>query len=100
LESPYLSLLNLASRHYPLIPRPLLILLVRYPLRTDLWIADVVCPVYLIHGAQDRIIPSSESEQLSKLVRSRHELIVIPEGDHNNLGDFRQYRDALDRILK
>jgi hypothetical protein len=100
LESPYLSLLNLASRYYPLIPHPLLSLLVRYPLRTDLWIADVVCSVYLIHGVKDRVIPLDESEQLTKLIRSRHELIVVPEGDHNNLGGFRQYRDALDRILK
>ncbi|MBA4397822.1 MAG: alpha/beta hydrolase, partial [Syntrophus sp. (in: bacteria)] len=100
LESPYLSLLDMAARHYPLFPRPLLRLLVRYPLRTDLWIADVTCPVYLFHGERDNIIPFSESEQLSKLVRSEHQLIAVPEGGHNNLGDFRQYREALDRILR
>jgi hypothetical protein len=100
LESPYLSLLNMAMHHYPLFPRPLLSLLLRYPLRSDLWIADVACPVYLFHGKRDDIIPFSESEQLSKLVRSRYELIAVPEGDHNNLSDFRQYRDGLDRILK
>jgi hypothetical protein len=100
LESPYLSLLNLAARYHSLVPRPLLSLLVRYPLRTDLWIVDVACPVYLFHGEKDKVIPFSESENLIKLIRSEHQLIAVPEGDHNNLGDFRQYREALDRILK
>ena len=100
LESPYLSLLDLAARYYPLVPRPLLSLLVRYHLRTDLWIADVACPVYLFHGEKDNIIPFTESEHLSKLILSEHQLIAVPEGGHNNLDDFRQYREALDRILK
>lgn len=100
LESPYLSMLDLAARYYPLFPRPLLSLLVRYPLRTDLWIVDVACPVYLFHGGKDKIIPFNESELLSKLIRSEHQLITVPEGDHNNLEDFRQYREALDRILR
>jgi fermentation-respiration switch protein FrsA (DUF1100 family) len=100
LESPYLSLLDLAARYHSLVPRPLLSLMVRYPLRTDLWIADVACPVYLFHGEKDNVIPFNESERLSKLIRSEHQLIAVPEGGHNNLEDFRQYRDALDRILR
>ncbi len=86
--------------YYSLFPRPLLSLLVRYSMRTDLWIADVVCPVYLFHGERDKVIPFNESERLSKLIRSEHQLIAVPEGGHNNLGDFRQYREALDRILR
>ena len=100
LESPYFSLLDMAARYYSSVPRPLLNLLVRYPMRTDLWIADVACPVYLFHGERDTIIPFNESERLSKLIRSGHQLIAVPEGGHNNLGDFRQYREALDRILR
>ena len=100
LESPYFSLLDLAARYHSLFPRPLLSLLVRYPMRTDLWIADVVCPVYLFHGEKDNVIPFSESERLSKLIRSEHQLITVPEGGHNNLEDFRQYREAFDRILR
>jgi fermentation-respiration switch protein FrsA (DUF1100 family) len=75
-------------------------LLVRYPLRTDLWIADVVCPVYLFHGEKDKTIPFNQSERLNELIRSEHQLIAVPEGDHNNLEDFRQYREAIDRILR
>jgi hypothetical protein len=100
LESPYLSLLALAARYHSLIPRPLLSLLVRYPMRTDLWIVDVACPIYLFHGEKDNVIPFNESERLSKLIRSEHQLIAVPEGGHNNLEDFRQYREGLDRILK
>jgi hypothetical protein len=100
LESPYLSLLDLASHHYPLIPKPILKAVMKYPLRSDLWIPEVGCPVYLFHGGRDDIIPSHASERLAKLIRTGHELIFIPEGSHNNLGDFPQYQRALDRILK
>ena len=100
LESPYLSLIDMAARHYDTLPRALLNLLIRYPMRSDLWIADVACPVYFFHGTNDSIIPFSDSEQLGKLVRSRQELIGVPSGGHNNLSDFRQYREGLDRILK
>jgi hypothetical protein len=100
LESPFLSVLNMAARHYDTLPRALLSLLIRYPMRSDLWIADVACPVYFFHGTNDSIISFSDSEQLSKLVRSRYELIAVPDGGHNNLSDFRQYREGLDRILK
>lgn len=100
LESPFFSLLDMAVHHYEPIPRPLLSLLIRYPMRSDQWITEVTSPVYLIHGSNDGVIPFSESERLSKLIRSRYELIAVPGGNHNNLNDFRQYREALDRILK
>jgi hypothetical protein len=100
LESPFFSMLEMAARYYGSIPRSLLSLLIRYPMRTDLWIADVASPVYLIHGVNDPVVPFSDSERLSKLIRSEHQLIAIPEGTHFNMADFRQYRDALDRLLR
>lgn len=100
LESPYVSFLDLAAHHYPLIPRPLLGLLLRYPLRTDLWIPEVACTVYLIHGTQDEIIPYDSSERLLKLIKADGRLIAIPGGMHNNLADFPLYHERLANILK
>lgn len=100
LEAPFFSLLDLASYHYPLIPRLLLNRFMKYPLRTDLWISDVACPVYLFHGTMDDIVPFDASRRLGRLIRSNHELVEISKGGHNDLVDFPQYRAALDRILQ
>ncbi len=100
LESPYYSLLDLAAYHYPLVPRPLLRLLHRYPLRTDQWIATVRCPVYLFHGERDEIIPHSSSVRLLPLIRSERMLTTIPFGGHNDLGEHDLYQRKLDQILR
>jgi fermentation-respiration switch protein FrsA (DUF1100 family) len=87
---------EIVMQHYPFVPGALL----KYPLRTDLWISDVRCPVYLFHGTSDDLIPHRASEQLAALVRTEHQLITIVGGGHNDLGNFEQYDRQLDRILR
>ena len=99
LETPFLNLVDLASFHYPLVPRPILSLYLRYPMRTDRIIGEVVCPVYLLHGTRDEVIPFDHSVRLEKLVRSPHRLIRIEGGGHNNLSDYDLFNRELDRIL-
>ncbi len=96
LETPYFSLKEIVRQHYPFVPGGQL----KYPLRTDLWIGDVACPVYLFHGTSDDLIPHGASERLAALVRTEHELITIVGGGHNDLGNFEQYGQQLDRILR
>jgi fermentation-respiration switch protein FrsA (DUF1100 family) len=100
LESPFFSMTDLAKYHHPFMPVSLIDLILKYPMRTDLWIPDVTCPVYLFHGTKDDIVPYSSSERLLKLIKTEKELITIPGGGHNDLGDFNLYQEQLDRILK
>lgn len=100
LESPYFSLKDIANRFIPFMPAALIDTVFKYPLRTDLWIPQVACPVYLFHGTQDEIIPFDSSTRLEGLIKSKHELIAIPGGGHNNLIDYPLYHEGLDRILK
>jgi alpha-beta hydrolase superfamily lysophospholipase len=95
LETPYFSLKEVVRHHYPFVPGALL----KYPFRTDLWIGDVACPVYLFHGTSDDLIPHGASERLAALIRTEHELITIVGGGHNDLDNFEQYGQKLDRIL-
>ena len=45
------------------------------------------CPLVILHGAQDELVPLSVSEEfLAHVVAPEHELLVIPRGDHR-LGD-------------
>jgi len=81
-------------------PNKLLTMVLKYPLRTDLWISDVSCPVYLFHGTKDDIVPYSSSERLLTLIKAEKKLVAIPGGGHNNLSDFTLYHEQLDRILR
>jgi pimeloyl-ACP methyl ester carboxylesterase len=100
LESPFLSLVDLASHHYPLLPRSLIAMFLKYPQRTDRRIGEVACPVYLFHGTQDDIIPFDHSAGLEVLIRSPHRLIRIEGGGHNNLSDYGAFNRELDQILR
>jgi hypothetical protein len=96
LETPYYNLQELATAQFPFIPSFLL----KYPLRTDGWIAEVTCPIYLFHGTEDEVIPYSASQRLVPLIRTQHQVFTIEGGGHNNLGTFRQYHEHLATILQ
>lgn len=100
LETPFFSLLDTAKYHHPYMPQKLLASILKYPLRTDLWISDVSCPVYLFHGTKDDIVPYSSSERLLTLIKTEKKLVAIPGGGHNNLSDFPLYHEQLDLILR
>lgn len=100
LESPFLSLIDLASFHYPFLPRSFFSMFLRYPLRNDLWIGDVACPVYLLHGAKDDVVPFEHSIRLARLIRAPHRLIRIEGGGHNDLSDFGVFDRELDQIFR
>lgn len=94
LESPYASMRAMAALHFPWLPRFLL----KYQLRTDLWLADIDCPVDLIHGTVDPVIPYTASEQLYPLIRVEKEFFTVTGGGHNLLGN-QAVRTFLKKIL-
>ncbi len=96
LESAYYSLRDVARRQFPFLPPVLL----KYPLRTDLWITDVSCPIYLFHGTRDEFVPYESSERLLPRIRAKRELFAIHGGGHNDLGEFAEYHKRLDGLLR
>jgi hypothetical protein len=96
LETPYYNLQELATAQLPFIPSFLL----KYPLRTDAWIADVTCPIYLFHGTHDEVIPYSASLRLVPLIRTQHQVFTVEGGGHNTLSAFPQYHEHLTTILQ
>ncbi len=95
LESPYYSVEDLARKQFPYIPAFVL----KYPLRTDKWISQVSCPVYLFHGTRDEFIPFSNSLRLEPLIKTEHELYAIEGAGHNDLEHFEDYHEKLAQIL-
>ena len=59
------------------------------------------CPVLVIAGDGDRIVPIGQSRRLYDEVRARKELVVIAGADHNgpDLGDGAEMMAAVVRFL-
>ena len=91
LVSPYSSLVAAGQRRYPFVPSWLM----KYPLRTDETIPGVTCPVLLVHGVDDGLIPASDSELLRSLVRAPVELLLVDGAGHGDIQRDPRYQDRL-----
>jgi pimeloyl-ACP methyl ester carboxylesterase len=97
LDAPYYSFSKVVERFLPILPVRLVL---RYHLRTDRWIKRVTCPVYIIHGTRDWLIPIRHSENLQKANPKLITLIRIHGGGHNNLPGYHEYHNFVRDILK
>jgi len=96
LDAPYYSLSHMAKRYLPIMP---MTLLMRFPVRTYRWLKYVKCPVKIIHGTNDKLIPFKTSIKLSKINPDNTRLYPVIGGGHNNLHTFPEYHRILDEIL-
>ena len=96
LACPYYSMSNNIQRYLPFIP---LGLVMRYSMPTYKWIKYVKCPIKIIHGTNDRLIPMKSSIRLSKINPSLTRMYPIIGGGHKNLHNFAGYHRALKEIL-
>ena len=96
LDSPYFSFLAQIQRYGFLLP---IRWLLKYQIRTDYFIKKVTCPIFLIHGRKDFLIPYYHSEMLKKVVPQQSHLFPIEGAHHNNLPDFPAYHEILYDIL-
>ena len=78
LEAPFLSAPRVVTRFriLPLDPFPNL-----------KRIGNVKCPVLIIHGTDDQIIPYAHGQALFKLANEPKRFVAVEEGDHNSLPD-------------
>jgi len=96
LDAPYYSFSQLTSRYLFFLP---LTMILKFHIRTDIWIKYVRCPIYIIHGTKDGLIPYRSSVRLRKEAPLTTRLIPIHGGRHNNLPTFDEYHNHLQEIL-
>jgi pimeloyl-ACP methyl ester carboxylesterase len=97
LDCPYYSFLaNLQRYNWLLLP---LRWLLQYHIRTDLFIKNVTCPIFILHGRKDKLIPYAHSERLVVASEGKAVLYPIENAGHNNLPNFAEYHDYLYDIL-
>ena len=59
----------------------------------------VQCPIHIIHGTDDKLIPYKTSVKLSKIKPKLTTLHTIIGGGHKNLNTFEYYHKVLDEII-
>ncbi|MGV6828152.1 MAG: alpha/beta hydrolase [Flavobacteriales bacterium] len=96
LDAPYYSLTKVTARYAPFMP---LSIVMRYPLPTYKWIKYVQCPIHIIHGTNDKLIPFKTSVKLSKIKPKITRLYTVLGGGHKNLNNFESYHKMLGEIL-
>lgn len=99
LETPFYSLLDVASSYFPLIPMKFLL---RYPFYSEKYIAQVNVPIIIFHGTKDRIVPHSSALKLYQLIKGKRDvsMVTIQGGKHNNLNSYPLFREKLREFLE
>jgi fermentation-respiration switch protein FrsA (DUF1100 family) len=81
LRSPFTSMVDVGRMHYPIFP-------VRWLLRDRYASSDRItrirCPLLVIAGNRDGVIPLEQSQRLYAAAPSPKQLLIIPGADHND----------------
>jgi pimeloyl-ACP methyl ester carboxylesterase len=96
LDAPYYSLRHVAKKFIPFMP---LSLLIKFPMPTYKWLRYVQCPIHIIHGTDDHLIPYKSSLKLSKIKPNQTTLYTVIGGGHKNLNTFESYHKMLQDII-
>ena len=96
LDAPYYSLTKVTSRYMPFMP---LSVIIRYPMPTYKWLKYVKCPIRIIHGTKDRLIPFKSSVKLSQIKPKITRLYPVIGGGHKNMNTFEEYHKILSEII-
>ncbi|MEE9349523.1 MAG: alpha/beta fold hydrolase [Flavobacteriaceae bacterium] len=96
LTCPYYSILKNMQRYIPL---KSLWFVVKYSMPTYKWLKYVNCPIKIIHGTNDKIVPYKNSLKLAKINPKNTRLYSIIDGGHKNIHNFESYHRALKEII-
>ncbi len=98
----FTSMGEMAARKFPLLPfkEPLL----RHPFASRFWLKKGTCPLLLIHGDRDTLVPFSMRDELAKTAREREgrrvETVTIEGGGHDGLLHRKETVRAVRRFLE
>ncbi|MEO1383281.1 MAG: alpha/beta fold hydrolase, partial [Bacteroidota bacterium] len=94
LYSPYYSMRSLVGELLPFLPTGLIL---QYPLNTAKYLKAVDCPVLILHGEKDHVIPFHNAQKLAKI---KGKLVSFADGDHNNLTSYSLFWREVDGFMR
>lgn len=97
LTSPLYSLLRTIHRYLPFMPaKPFL----RYNIPTFHYLKNVRCPIKIIHGSDDGLVPINTAIDLSEINPKLTRLYVILRAGHINIHQFEEYHHIMEEIFE
>lgn len=96
LETPYYSMHSLMRHRVFFYP---VSWMAKFHFPVNEYIQKIDAPVTIFHGTEDEVIPYRNAERLKELLKTADRFITIPDGEHNNITSFPQYRQTLDSLL-
>ena len=97
LTSPLYSLLRTIHRYLPFMPaKPFL----RYNIPTFHYLKNVRCPIKIIHGSDDNLVPIKTAIDLSEINPKLTRLYVILGAGHINIHQFEEYHQVIEEIFE
>ncbi|WHF52650.1 alpha/beta fold hydrolase [Chryseobacterium gotjawalense] len=97
LTSPLYSLLRTIHHYLPFMPaKPFL----RYNIPTFQYLKNVRCPIKIIHGSDDRVVPLRTAVALSEINPELTRLYVILGAGHINIHQFEEYHRVMEEIFE
>jgi uncharacterized protein len=92
LLTPFDSVENLARRHYPWLP---VTLLLKHRFAAIEFLPRITCPVLVVYGGQDQVVPPRHSENLIRNIVGEKEVLFLPRADHGNIDLYPEYWQAV-----
>lgn len=97
LETPFFSMEDMANRRFPFLPTKTLL---AYQFNNNKAILKVECPITIFQGTEDSVVPFESAEKLFQLIKDKkNRFVTIEGGEHNNLVEFQEYHETIDRLL-
>ena len=89
--APYVSLIQMKNKFLPFIPD----FLFKYKFSNEKHLKNVKCPVTMIHGLDDTLIPQDSDDQLKAINPDLIESILLPNTGHRGVIFSKELRDAV-----
>lgn len=96
LESPYYSVADIAKKIAPIFP---LNLLLKFKFESYKSILKVKCPIYIIHGDNDNVVPFESGEKLYQVAPDKINFYRVTGGQHNDLSSFKDFEAMMGEVL-
>jgi len=98
LDAPYTSIVDIAAGQYPWLPvRPML----RDRYESDAYIASVLCPLLIVHGEKDDVIPVTMGRKMYELANAPKVIVTFKaagHADHYLYGSYDAINAWIDKL--
>ncbi len=101
LESPYRSMVELATYTASYLPKIAIPHILKYPMRTDQWIHDITSPLLILHGTHDTTIPYYMGKALYDMTHKllSVEMLTVEAIGHNDIAAHPETLESLQSYL-